>query len=128
MQHTIIFADNERGIRRFCKEELEAVGYRVLLAEDGEDALDALETCAVDLVILDEHMPRCSGREAARRIKQWHPSLPLILFTADTDFERYTGSLFDVAVIKSEDLSALKAAVADLLSCSRAAASLANVS
>ncbi|MDA1052416.1 MAG: response regulator [Planctomycetota bacterium] len=115
MTHTIVFADNERSIRRFCKHELEAAGYRVLLAEDGVEAVDIVDAFSVDLVILDEHMPRCCGLEAAKRIKQWYPALPVILFTADADYEGFNSPLVDVAINKSEDLSALKASVVKLL-------------
>lgn len=116
MKPTILFADNERTVRHFCKQELEAVGFRVLLAVDGDEAIHVLDTFTADLVILDEHMPRCNGRVAARRIKQWHPDLPVILFTADPDYEGFEGPGVDATVSKSDDLSALKAAVITLLS------------
>jgi two-component system response regulator MprA len=128
MKKTILFADNEPGIRQFCKQELEAEGFRVVLAIDGEDAVDTLRTVAVDLAILDEHMPRCSGLEAARHIKRWYPHLPVILFTADQDYERYRSPLLDAAVIKSEDLAALKAAVNELLFSGPVAAALSGAS
>jgi DNA-binding response OmpR family regulator len=115
MKHVILFADNERGIRQYIKQELEAEGYDVVLTEDGTDALDLMRQFVVDVVILDEHMPRCSGRDAARSIKQHHPDLPVILFTADTDYERFKSRSIDMAIIKSADLGQLKAAIAKLL-------------
>jgi len=115
MKHVILFADNERGIRQFVKQELEAEGYDVVLTEDGTDTLDILRQFVVDVVVLDEHMPRCSGRDAARSIKQCHPDLPVVLFTADTDYEQFKSLSVDVAVIKSADLGLLKAAIAKLL-------------
>ena len=119
MKTTIVFADNERRIRQYCKQELENAGYRVLLAEDGEDVLDVVETFAVDLVVLDEHMPRCNGLEAAKRLKQWYPHLPLVLYTADGDYERFQNVLFDATVIKSEDITALMTAIISSLSSPR---------
>jgi two-component system phosphate regulon response regulator PhoB len=121
MRGTILFADDQRRLREYCKQELEAEGFRVVLAEDGEEALDVLGTLAVDLVILDEHMPRCSGLEAAKRIKERYPSLAIILFTADADYERYKSPLVDAVVIKSEEITALKAAVVQLLPSPRCA-------
>ena len=110
MQQTILFADNEPGIRQFCKQELEAEGYHVVLAEDGEDAVDVVDTMVVDLAILDEHMPRCDGLEAARHIKRWYPRLPVILFTTDQHYESYRGPLMDAVIMKTEDLTSLQAA------------------
>jgi two-component system response regulator MprA len=115
MKMTILLADDQRGIRQFCKQELEAEGFHVVVAEDGVEAMDILSDCSVDLAILDEHMPRCSGLTAAQHIKQSYPHLPVILFTADQEFERFKGPLVDAAVVKSDDLAELKAAIAELL-------------
>ncbi len=114
MKCTILIADNDRGVRRYCKQELEIAGYRVLLAGDGDEAFDVLGAFAVDLVILDEHMPRCTGLQTARRIKQWYPTIPVILFTADPDFDQIVSPLVDAAVIKTADIGALLSAVATL--------------
>jgi DNA-binding NtrC family response regulator len=113
MKH-VLFADNERSIRRFVKQELESEGYGVILTEDGTETLEMLDRFVVDVVILDEHMPRCSGLEAAKRIKQRHPDLPVVLFTADADYERYKSSYVDAAILKSADLGMLKAAIGKL--------------
>jgi DNA-binding response OmpR family regulator len=124
MKQVILFADNERGVRKFLKKELESEGFCVLLTEDGSEALEVLDRFVVDAVILDEHMPRCDGRLAARRIKKRHPTLPVILFTADQDFETYAGPEVDATIIKSEDLRPLKAALARLLSVAEASLNL----
>jgi len=116
MMATILFADDQRRIRQYCKMELESAGYRVVLAGDGLDALDALDSIPVDLVVVDEHMPRCGGLETAKRIRQWYPQLPVILFTLDPDYEGYRSPLVDEAVIKSDDLKALKQAISRVLS------------
>lgn len=115
MKSTILFADNERGIRQFCRQELEADGFRVVLADDGEDAVNLLSREPIDLAILDEYMPRCSGRESAGRIKRTHAQLPVILFTADTFLESYVSQQVDATVIKSHDLTELRSAIARLL-------------
>jgi len=116
MKHVILFADNERGIRRFIKQELEREGYDIVLTEDGVDTLEMLNRFVVDAVILDEHMPRCSGLEAARQIRQQHPELPIILFTADVDYDGFKSPWIDAVVIKSADLSVLTAAIDKLAS------------
>ena len=116
MPPVIVFADDERGIRRFCKEELESAGYCVLLAGDGEEASHLVDSLPVDVAVLDLHMPRCDGLEAARRIKQWHPRLPVILYTVDPDYDRYKGPLVDACVVKSENVEILRDAIEQLRS------------
>ncbi len=115
MKNTILYVEDERGIRKYLQLELQAAGYHVILTEDGIEALEALDSCAVDLVIMDEHMPRCNGLETARHIKLKDPTLPIILFTGDRDYEEYQSPYIDAAIIKTEDLTQLKAEVASLL-------------
>jgi len=108
---TILFADNERGIRKYLKEELEAAGFQVVVVSDGVEALDVVEAMDVDLVIVDEHMPRCSGLDAAKRIKLSNPKLPVILYTADQDYQEYSSPSVNASVMKTGDLTLLKSAV-----------------
>lgn len=63
---TILVAEDEAGIRELLKQSLQALGYTVLTADNGEDAvaLFARDPAAFDLVILDVVMPRLSGPEA----------------------------------------------------------------
>ena len=116
MKQTIVFADDEQGIRRFCKRELEAAGYRVLLAKNGDDVIDVVETFAVDLVVLDVHMVPCNGLLAADRVKRINARLPVILHTADPDYEGFVSPLVEAVVRKSETLEVLKTAIRDLIS------------
>lgn len=115
---TVLLADDNRGIREYCKYVLEEDGYRVLLAQDGEDAIRVAARECPDAVILDVRMPRVGGYEAGRRIKQAYPALPIILFTLnDEDCRGDTRSGCAVACVeKSEDLSELKRALSRVLS------------
>jgi DNA-binding response OmpR family regulator len=113
--HSLLIAEDERGIRNFMKQELLAEGYEVVTAEDGAETLLMLSRFEVDLVVLDQHMPLYSGLETAKRIRQRHPNLPIVLFTADDAYENYLGPDIDAAVLKSADLGTLRKAVAKLL-------------
>jgi two-component system, cell cycle sensor histidine kinase and response regulator CckA len=55
-------------------------GFQVLLASDGQEAVEVFEREAgrVDLVILDLTMPRLSGREALRRLRQLDPAVRVV--------------------------------------------------
>jgi CheY-like chemotaxis protein len=65
------------------------MGFRVLHAQDGIGALEALErnTQAVTAVLLDVSMPRMGGSEALRRIRETRPDLPVILMSGYTEQE-----------------------------------------
>jgi CheY-like chemotaxis protein len=54
-------------------------------ALDGQDALELLESRAADVVLLDCHMPRLTGPEATRRLKERWPEIKVIIFTIYPD-------------------------------------------
>ncbi len=74
-------------------DELFRLGLRVRLqqepdleivaeANDGETAIDLVETCAIDLVLLDVGLPGIGGIEACCQLKQRHPNLPILVLTS----------------------------------------------
>ena len=72
--------DDEELVRSVVTRALQAEGYEVVNARDGQEALDCLErdSGAIDLVITDVVMPAMGGRELARVIERRFPSLPLV--------------------------------------------------
>jgi len=110
MMKTILFADDHKNIREYCRAALTEEGYRVFLARDGIEALDVFLTETPDLAILDISMPRSSGLEALEQIKGLSPRTPVILFTAhDEDCIRDRRALLATAcVAKAADLAELK--------------------
>lgn len=115
---TVLFADDNKTVREFCREELEYEGYQVLLACDGGEAIQLVRREHPDLVILDLCMPRIGGLEAVEQIRRFEPSVPIIFFTAnDDDCPRDHRSRFATACVeKSEDLGELIRTIARLLS------------
>lgn len=114
--YTILFVDDSRNIREFCKRELEREGYRVLLAGDGEEALDVLRRETPDLVILDVVMPKKDGISTIGHVLAQRRDLPVIFYTAHKGYlDYYGGWLAEACVEKSEDLAELKATVAWVL-------------
>lgn len=69
MTKTILIADDEPNIVISLEFLLEREGYRVLVARDGQDALDAMARKQPDLVLLDVMLPRLSGYDVCQRIR-----------------------------------------------------------
>jgi len=80
---TILLADDEAPLRQTSKHILESLGYRVLEASDGKEAVDVFSahSDAIELLVLDVMMPRMGGVEAADRIHEMKPDMPLIFAT-----------------------------------------------
>jgi CheY-like chemotaxis protein len=76
---TLLFVDDEPAILSMRRLVFEALGYSVLTAISGEEALEALELHQVDAVVLDYLMPGMDGEETARRIRKVRSDIPIIL-------------------------------------------------
>lgn len=78
---TILFVDDEAPIRRLGQTILEHHGYSVLLAKDGEEALEVFnrEHERIKLVVLDLTMPRLSGRELLKRLLRLDPGIRVLI-------------------------------------------------
>lgn len=83
----IIIADDEKLIREGLKIILETYGdiEVVALAENGEEALRALQEQPAQLVLMDIRMPVCDGVEATRRIHQLYDKIKILILTTFSD-------------------------------------------
>ena len=79
----VLFVDDEEAIREVGEELLEAMGYKVLLARDGEEAVELYEKNGdtIDIVLLDIVMPLMGGGEAYDRIKEMDPDVKVLLLS-----------------------------------------------
>lgn len=88
----ILVVDDEEVMRSTAKAILEALGYEVILAEDGQVALDLFSQNKdrIDLVLLDMIMPVMNGRECFERLKKQDPQVNVILssgFSTEDDLQ-----------------------------------------
>ncbi len=113
----ILLVDDEESIHLLYREEFEEDGYEVHSVLSGTEALEKFETISPDLVILDINMPGMNGIEVLRQMKEKKPTLPVILSTAYHEYKQDLGAwASDEYIVKSSDLSELKAAVRRYLS------------
>ena len=112
----ILVVDDDEAIRTLLKDELTDEGYEVITATDARDALKLVEHEPLDLVVLDIRMPGMDGLEALPRILGMKEGLPVILNTAYSQYqESFMSWAADAYVVKSSDLSELKAKIKELI-------------
>lgn len=86
-QPTILVVEDEASQREVLSYNLEAEGFRVAVAENGEEAMLLVAEEAPDLVVLDWMLPNVSGIEVCRRIKSRSDTrgIPVIMLSARTE-------------------------------------------
>jgi DNA-binding response OmpR family regulator len=84
MSGTILIADDSQAVRDILRMSLETLGYTVVLAEDGERAMERIAAQSPDLIIVDVMMPKVNGFQICRRVKSDPHTrrTPVILLTA----------------------------------------------
>ena len=81
----ILLVEDEPRIATFVKRGLEAEGFVVEHARDGLDGVERAAIMQPDLVILDLILPRLSGEQVLKRLRQDDPATPVIVLTAKDD-------------------------------------------
>ena len=84
---SVLIADDDPSSRETLREIVEPEGFHILLASDGEEAVDIVRGELVHLVLLDMHMPKLTGLEALQLVHQINAVLPCILVTANANEE-----------------------------------------
>jgi two-component system response regulator MprA len=88
----ILVVDDEPAVREALERALRLEGHDVLLAGDGVEALEALDTRPPDAVVLDVLMPRVDGLELCRRLRGRGDRTPVLMLTArDAVSDRVAG-------------------------------------
>jgi CheY-like chemotaxis protein len=94
----ILFVDDDASVLRSLGPVLRNAGYHPVLATNGPAALQIAKTGgSFDLLVTDLHMPRMTGEELARRIREVQSSIKVLYLTA------YSDQLFDERITLQED-------------------------
>ncbi|MBN1665371.1 MAG: PAS domain S-box protein [Deltaproteobacteria bacterium] len=80
-EETVLFVDDQESITDIGQNLLEKLGYRVITAQSGSEAIDIYrrEGSRIDLVILDMIMPEMGGGETFDRLKEINPQIKVLL-------------------------------------------------
>jgi DNA-binding NtrC family response regulator len=95
IQHTILLIDDDANILASLKRLFRNEPYTVLVAGDGVEALQILNSCEVDLAICDQSMPGPSGTEVLSVIKKHWPETMRIMLTGNADVNTLVKAIND---------------------------------
>jgi len=121
---TILIAEDEIPLQKILSDKLRQIGYEVVTADDGEDAITKFDTNQVDIILLDLVMPIKSGFEVIEDVRLNKGSdVPIIILSnlsQDSDVEAATNLGANDFMVKSNiDLTELVAKIAKLISASQ---------
>ena len=78
----VLVVEDDNGIRMAIQSILERQGYQVSSAIDGEEALKQVEDTRFDVVLLDIFLPKITGDEFLRRVREKKNLVPVVLMSA----------------------------------------------
>lgn len=111
LELSVLVAEDNLVNQEILREQLEALGVRVTLADDGEQALARWKEASFDLVITDVNMPKLDGYQLTRRLRELDPQVPIIGVTANAlreEGERCLEAGMNVWLVKPLSLTTLR--------------------
>jgi len=84
---TILIVEDREGLARMLSQALKEAGYRAILAKDGREGIEKVQTLNLDLVVTDLKLPHKSGLEVLEATKAARSSTPVIVMTAYGSFD-----------------------------------------
>lgn len=89
---TVLIVDDELAIVKLLSYNLTQANFNVLTANDGQQALVLVDNEPIDIVLLDLMLPKISGEEVLKQMRQRGNNVPVIVITAKTaEFDRVFG-------------------------------------
>ncbi|MDE3066810.1 MAG: response regulator [Verrucomicrobiota bacterium] len=116
MNGTILVVDDDRSVRESLSRALQAEGYRIILAENGQTAIGKLEVERIDLLLLDLGLPVKDGWAMLDRLAETEPLLPVVVITGHWEQAMRAASCrVDVLMEKPLNVPALFQIIRELL-------------
>jgi CheY-like chemotaxis protein len=117
---TVLIVEDAEDARYFMRLELEELGFLIVEAENGQQALDVAERERPDIILMDLSLPIMDGIAATARIRESEQlkSVPVIAVTAHQETDFRTGAKaagFDAYVTKPIDMDWLSELIKGLL-------------
>ena len=120
MAETLLYVDDDARRREVMEERLRQLGYRVITANHGADALDKFDAQVIDLAIVDYYMPGMCGDLVAKEMKSRKPNTPVIIFSGTFTLSEMVLAFVDGFISTSDEPGALVDKVAEVLTPRRA--------
>lgn len=114
----ILVVEDNKNIRKLMAVKLQQAGYEAYQAEDGEKALEIMDSVHIDLIISDIMMPRLDGYELTKTLREADYNIPILMVTAKDSFEdKQKGFLVgtDDYMVKPIDMNEMLLRVSALL-------------
>jgi len=108
----VLVTDDDPIQLRAAARLLRSLGHSGALANNGQKALELLDTQSFDLVLLDLRMPVLDGMETLTRLRPRYPRLPVVLVSGDdleTSWSFYSAAGADAYLVKPLDVQTLSA-------------------
>jgi CheY-like chemotaxis protein len=114
----LLVVDDAKDVQWLLSRALSFMGYDVVVAGNGLEAMTLFLTSSYDLLITDLQMPLMNGLELSRLVKEQYPKTPVILVTGFCDdklFEKANMNCFDAVIPKPFNLDEIEKTVQKLL-------------
>ena len=119
MKPSILVVEDEQAMRLLLREFLEILGYNVIVAEQGQEAVEISRTTPIDLAFLDMNLPDMNGLELMNRLRTNGAVFPFVVLSANLK-ESFSGDVTPLGVReileKPVDLDVLETVVRRILS------------
>ena len=111
----ILVVDDDVHIQRLYKEEFEEEGYDVVIASNGQEAIELFNRENPDIVTLDILLPDIDGIRLLRQMKEKNPKVPIIMSTAYDYRDDFAVWASEAYIVKSSNLEELKGKIKELI-------------
>ena len=115
MPEKLLYVDDDARRREVMEERLRQLGYGVVTASNGTDALVTFEAEDFDLAILDYYMPGMCGDLVAMQMKSKKPNIPVIIFSGTFTLSEMVVAFVDGFISTSDEPDTLMDKIAEVL-------------